>query len=101
RHTRFSRDWSSDVCSSDLGGDANIKIEARGNGGNIVLLARGEEGGNVEIDALSGLYISAPVANISGENVTIGNYGVALIHCKARSEERRVGKRETLGVGGD
>src|SRR5690606_39479647 len=21
RHTRFSRDWSSDVCSSDLGGD--------------------------------------------------------------------------------
>src|SRR5690606_17287220 len=22
RHTRFSRDWSSDVCSSDLGGDA-------------------------------------------------------------------------------
>src|SRR5690606_41441491 len=25
RHTRFSRDWSSDVCSSDLGGDAQIK----------------------------------------------------------------------------
>src|SRR5690606_9134379 len=23
RHTRFSRDWSSDVCSSDLGGDFN------------------------------------------------------------------------------
>src|SRR5690606_39831346 len=22
RHTRFSRDWSSDVCSSDLGGGA-------------------------------------------------------------------------------
>src|SRR5690606_5896321 len=24
RHTRFSRDWSSDVCSSDLGGDAQL-----------------------------------------------------------------------------
>src|SRR5690606_33603444 len=23
RHTRFSRDWSSDVCSSDLGGDGD------------------------------------------------------------------------------
>src|SRR5215475_2242246 len=23
RHTRFSRDWSSDVCSSDLGADAS------------------------------------------------------------------------------
>src|SRR5690606_42000547 len=24
RHTRFSRDWSSDVCSSDLGGSVSI-----------------------------------------------------------------------------
>src|SRR5690606_40297595 len=24
RHTRFSRDWSSDVCSSDLAGDDNF-----------------------------------------------------------------------------
>src|SRR5690606_40850283 len=24
RHTRFSRDWSSDVCSSDLAGDVGI-----------------------------------------------------------------------------
>src|SRR5690606_41159074 len=26
RHTRFSRDWSSDVCSSDLIGDRNQSI---------------------------------------------------------------------------
>src|SRR5690606_39938442 len=25
RHTRFSRDWSSDVCSSDLGGEGSIR----------------------------------------------------------------------------
>src|SRR5690606_40788234 len=28
RHTRFSRDWSSDVCSSDLGGHGCISVAA-------------------------------------------------------------------------
>src|SRR5690606_41035650 len=28
RHTRFSRDWSSDVCSSDLGDEGPALIEA-------------------------------------------------------------------------
>src|SRR5690606_40268038 len=31
RHTRFSRDWSSDVCSSDLvelAGDVSLRLEA-------------------------------------------------------------------------
>src|SRR5690606_40377615 len=28
RHTRFSRDWSSDVCSSDLIADAAAELEA-------------------------------------------------------------------------
>src|SRR5690606_40848678 len=44
RHTRFSRDWSSDVCSSDLpllrphpGG----KSRAEGRGGALVALRRG------------------------------------------------------------
>src|SRR5690606_39877106 len=34
RHTRFSRDWSSDVCSSDLAsGDTDVaRIMARGGG---------------------------------------------------------------------
>src|SRR5690606_39562957 len=30
RHTRFSRDWSSDVCSSDLGGDALVVTRGSG-----------------------------------------------------------------------
>src|SRR5690606_37830936 len=29
RHTRFSRDWSSDVCSSDLASDAGVFVLAR------------------------------------------------------------------------
>src|SRR5690606_39899757 len=28
RHTRFSRDWSSDVCSSDLGGGIQALLKA-------------------------------------------------------------------------
>src|SRR5579883_2924487 len=33
RHTRFSRDWSSDVCSSDLGGHvADVPHEGRRRG---------------------------------------------------------------------
>src|SRR5690606_39695194 len=27
RHTRFSRDWSSDVCSSDLPGSDSVKVK--------------------------------------------------------------------------
>src|SRR5690606_40210226 len=30
RHTRFSRDWSSDVCSSDLGGGGGAEGEHNG-----------------------------------------------------------------------
>src|SRR5690606_3494728 len=31
RHTRFSRDWSSDVCSSDLNEGVDIQVVTRGN----------------------------------------------------------------------
>src|SRR2546430_11961274 len=33
RHTRFDCDWSSDVCSSDLGGPDARAADARGGGG--------------------------------------------------------------------
>src|SRR5690606_39644233 len=33
RHTRFSRDWSSDVCSSDLGGLFGVQNPQQGGGG--------------------------------------------------------------------
>src|SRR5690606_39337042 len=33
RHTRFSRDWSSDVCSSDLPSGTAIKVQVNGSPG--------------------------------------------------------------------
>src|SRR5215203_4326211 len=40
RHTRYWRDWSSDVCSSDLVGDALDRAQRRGRGAQ----GRGQEG---------------------------------------------------------
>src|SRR5690606_40413268 len=70
RHTRFSRDWSSDVCSSDLGaarlggGAGGHHQRLRGGAGRLLRpCARGPRGG-----------------------------GPADLQPLARSEERRVGK---------
>src|SRR5690606_40217628 len=47
RHTRFSRDWSSDVCSSDLGGDlAGVEVE--------VDPAQGGDGAVTDVEAPGG-----------------------------------------------
>src|SRR5690606_40841651 len=35
RHTRFSRDWSSDVCSSDLTGVGTADCDCRCGGGRV------------------------------------------------------------------
>src|SRR5690606_6623377 len=40
RHTRFSRDWSSDVCSSDLGGVPGVAAQD-----NLLLIGGGVNGG--------------------------------------------------------
>src|SRR3989449_7245136 len=71
RHTRCSRDWSSDVCSSDLGGQNLVR-------GLNNLLSDIEKGGGQ-------LRISMTDENAFqlGKNV--------------RSEERRVGKSVDLG----
>src|SRR5690606_39835541 len=84
RHTRFSRDWSSDVCSSDL--------EVAQNGYNEALL----------------LDVDGYVAEGSGENIFIVKKGkiytpdltsclegitrASVMELANRSEERRVGK---------
>src|SRR5215475_12306796 len=39
RHTRFSRDWSSDVCSSDLD-DLEVRGEAENSGGALNAIRR-------------------------------------------------------------
>src|SRR5690606_40350293 len=80
RHTRFSRDWSSDVCSSDLvGGDLEVVH------GDFALF-----------DQRTG----APATAI--DHLLVGQYGlvyrvpvhgaVLAVDHALRSEERRVGK---------
>src|SRR3712207_9019001 len=77
RHTRYWRDWSSDVCSSDLG-KVGINIGTSGPAGT---------------NMITGLYTcmadSIPQICITGQAPT------NLLHkeaFQARSEERRVGK---------
>src|SRR5690606_40098133 len=42
RHTRFSRDWSSDVCSSDLSGEGSSGLEHGGRPRSVVVRAVGD-----------------------------------------------------------
>src|SRR5690606_39576943 len=42
RHTRFSRDWSSDVCSSDLVGDPATGLPIGGTANNLKAAIAGE-----------------------------------------------------------
>src|SRR5690606_40305160 len=80
RHTRFSRDWSSDVCSSDL----QIRT---GMGFDVHQFAVGEDLwlGGIKIDHDKGL------AGHSDADVLLHALTDALLGA-ARSEERRVGK---------
>src|SRR5207302_6355295 len=91
RHTRFSRDWSSDVCSSDLGdparsdgwvrvckcGDTLTRLTALGT------LSRGAGEG---LGAAPAAFAAA--ADEAGADALLQEGGWA----EARSEERRVGK---------
>src|SRR5690606_41137747 len=69
RHTRFSRDWSSDVCSSDLGRNRVALIDG-------AVDAHAEPAGRIVI------------ADPAGR----GREGARVLSVDARSEERRVGK---------
>src|SRR5690606_40730143 len=75
RHTRFSRDWSSDVCSSDLnlaaGADDELILKDNSAEAGKVLFRDGVPGGTA---TCNGCHSNAG-ANVIG-----------------RSEERRVGK---------
>src|SRR5690606_39968643 len=78
RHTRFSRDWSSDVCSSDLG--------CRGTS------ARGWRSGRVRDP--SGVLV---VSGWRGQFTVCRRGCRELAHAVARSEERRVGGERVPG----
>src|SRR5207302_4419899 len=97
RHTRFSRDWSSDVCSSDL--TINGQTTTYADSGQ-VLNTGGFDGACVGNESTQwtaighapckgSLFSLAPVAQIHGLGTT------ATI---SRSEERRVGKESRGAV---
>src|SRR5690606_39507324 len=87
RHTRFSRDWSSDVCSSDLGHGGAIRTTS----GPVTVIGSTLAGNFTAGTNADGGAIStdtAPVILVDStlhDNATLGD-------AEARSEERRVGK---------
>src|SRR5690606_39534742 len=91
RHTRFSRDWSSDVCSSDL---ANYILPITSMPIKDGIVAVDEEG------VIQGIYDSTSFAPI--DKAKVERYNGVIIpgfinaHCHIelshRSEEGRVGK---------
>src|SRR5690606_39592087 len=84
RHTRFSRDWSSDVCSSDL------VIESAPTPGVVLLENLRFNAGEASKDAAEREAFAAQLAAL-GDVVVSDGFGV--VHRKqARSEERRVGE---------
>src|SRR5260370_26985418 len=78
RHTRFKCDWSSDVCSSDLGEDCGCTDEIVGLGAKAS--AEGEEFFQV------GVAVVFAAGGFGRRKLQIG------IAQEIRSEERRVGK---------
>src|SRR5690606_40615815 len=96
RHTSFSRDWSSDVCSSDLSWwhrRPATRIGAAGAAGNRTGLRRLAHGA-VVVDRLLEVEIAADRGRI-GERKHLGRPVAA-----DRSEERRVGRGGGVGSTG-
>src|SRR5690606_40334182 len=85
RHTRFSRDWSSDVCSSDL---VDLAAAWEGEAGRSALT-----GLAVVTDAASAAVAWIPADHLEDPAVAAA-LGRAEVrgHDTKRSEERRVGK---------
>src|SRR5690606_41209459 len=82
RHTRFSRDWSSDVCSSDLGEAVAMPMEPlefADRAGTLAAIAKVIETG------------SMPARFSSGED-NLNSLALVQATILSRSEERRVGK---------
>src|SRR5690606_40699798 len=86
RHTRFSRDWSSDVCSSDLSSSSTRR-------GTDVTLEGGPRAGARPDDAA--LRVRAVVDVPVDDLVPVGEGTRRSV--AERSEERRVGKESTKG----
>src|SRR5690606_39990250 len=94
RHTRFSRDWSSDVCSSDLAKFGDFQIVMYGP--NVKGLTN-----KAEMETYTSKAKAAGVA-ISVCKISIDRLGIdpgELHEYIQRSEERRVGKECRVAEG--
>src|SRR5690606_39868047 len=92
RHTRFSRDWSSDVCSSDLGEDyAEIIIQAHAQMSRVAESAAGPL--SVGLASQS----APPLESDGGESHAMLLARQLRASFEQRSEERRVGKECAAG----
>src|SRR5690606_41163533 len=81
RHTRFSRDWSSDVCSSDLA--ALLTLErTRGDARLAASLAEATQRREALLELRAGP---------RGEDIDQARASLAAARAQARSEERRGG----------
>src|SRR5690606_39640434 len=96
RHTRFSRDWSSDVCSSDLtGAGAANGLPAGSRRARWPETAMGVGGGAPARYRCAALQLSPD--GIGAAAVHAGPSDVFAVSRAGRSEERRVGKEWRAG----
>src|SRR5699024_11586894 len=93
RHTRSKRDWSSDVCSSDLKEELRVERTDNGQGITIALSKALNKAKNDDkiIDELV-YYIDESLTRMGEEKIDAETAAICPV-VRARSEERRVGKR--------
>src|SRR5690606_40039630 len=89
RHTRFSRDWSSDVCSSDLSKLAGETVEQT-KAPSVPLPPDAGDGSKVSLYSESLEYLFKTIEEIG--LVAILHNDMYRVEVNYRSEERRVGK---------
>src|SRR5690606_40328397 len=91
RHTRFSRDWSSDVCSSDLNLDRSIEFYQKVFGAKLLVKGR-----TTAYFDLNGIWLALNVEKDISRNEIHESYTHIAFSIDEsefdRSEERRVGK---------
>src|SRR5690606_41129368 len=99
RHTRFSRDWSSDVCSSDLALQASPAAAVVNVSSGAAHAPR--EGWSAYCSAKAGLAMLTRSLDLEYRERGVAVFGLQPGVVDTRSEERRVGKeggsRETAG----
>src|SRR5690606_40857923 len=91
RHTRFSRDWSSDVCSSDLYGEVGEPIEPP----ETARAASFSESLSRILLKISAAFSSFSLALAFWSSISLEFCWVIVL--MLRSEERRVGKECSVG----